>query len=333
MISTRILDVTRADINEHLRECVAVLRNGGLVAFPTETVYGLGADASNESAVTKVFKAKNRPADNPLIVHIAGIEQLESIARAVPENARRLAERFWPGPLTLVVEHRGQFPDLVTAGLPTVAVRAPNHPVALSLIRTFDGGIVGPSANLSGKPSPTTAQHVYADLNGKVEIILDAGHTMIGVESTVVDVTDAQPTILRLGGLPKDEIERIIGPLQTTSLIQKLNRSPGTRYRHYAPLADIELIKEGDQKMINHLIEQYRRKTQSLGCIVHSLDIQGIDSSNVRVIRREDYARKLFELLRGFDELGVDVILVECIPEVGIGEAVMDRLRKASEKS
>ena len=333
MIETKILNIGADDFENQISESVRVLRNGGLVAFPTETVYGLGADAFNDKAVARVFEAKERPPDNPLIVHIASVEQLKSIARAVPEKACRLAERFWPGPLTLVVEHCGQVPGIVTAGLPTVAVRVPNHRVILSLITAFGGGIVGPSANLSGKPSPTTAQHVYDDLHGKVEIILDAGPTTIGVESTVVDVTTEPPTILRLGGLPKNEIEQIVGPLQTTSLSEKLKRSPGTRYRHYAPSAEIELLSVGDQKNFDRLIEHYRTKGKSIGCIIHSLNPHGIHKNNVHLIRKEDYARLLFDLLRRFDEIGVDVILIESIPEIGIDEAVMDRLRKAAEKS
>ncbi len=315
-----------------IAEAAEVLHHGGLVAFPTETVYGLGADAFNPDAVAKVFRAKGRPTDNPLIVHISDIQQLYDIGKNISSIAQRLIEAFFPGPLTLVIEHRGQIPAMVTAGLPTVAVRMPNHPVALALIEAFGKGIIGPSANLSGKPSPTTAQHVYHDLNGKVDIILDAGATTIGIESTVLDITTSPPTILRLGGLSRTNIEQIIGEVQTTSSAGQLKRSPGTRYRHYAPSAFVELLNEGDQQHAHHRIEYYHTLGKSIGCIIHSLKISTTHLMSLQSITKEEYAHRLFDLLRKFDEIGVDIILVECIPDTGIGEAVMDRLRKASER-
>ncbi|HTK81916.1 MAG TPA: L-threonylcarbamoyladenylate synthase [Bacteroidota bacterium] len=332
MIETKLLTISPVNHASAIAESVDVLRRGGLVAFPTETVYGLGADAFNREAVAKVFAAKGRPADNPLIVHIGGVEQLQEMARSVPANARKLADAFWPGPLTLVVEHRGQLPENVTAGLPTVAVRVPDHFVTLSLIKAFGRGLVGPSANISGKPSPTTAQHVYNDLQGRVDMILDAGPTTIGVESTVVDVTSGTPTILRLGGLARSEIEKIVGPLQATTLGEKLKRSPGTRYRHYAPAASLLLFPEGDQNAFNRLLKLSRETGKTIGCIVHSIDAAEISPELARRLHKDDYSRALFDLLRSFDEIGVDAILVESISETGLGEAVMDRLRKAAER-
>ncbi|HEV8538011.1 MAG TPA: L-threonylcarbamoyladenylate synthase [Bacteroidota bacterium] len=329
---TKILDVSAGDIRLHIAVAAEVLLKGGLVAFPTETVYGLGADASNAGAVEKVFEVKGRPSDNPLIVHIADVAQMYDIARAVPEKARRLAETFWPGPLTLVVEHRGQIPAIVTAGLRTVAVRIPNHPVTLKLISALGRGIVGPSANISGKPSSTTAQHVFDDLKGKIDIIIDAGPTIIGVESTVLDVTSDPPCILRPGGLDRKKIESIIGHVRTAASADELLRSPGTRHRHYAPAARVELLPEGDAQQLMASVESYRKQRKSIGCIVHSLDTSGLQAEEIQRIRIEEYAQRLFELLRWFDERRVDVIVVESIPETGIGEAVMDRLRKAAER-
>ena len=311
------------------------MRRGGLVAFPTETVYGLGADAFNEQAVRKVFEAKGRPPDNPVIVHVSEIDQFLQIGKDIPPSATVLAETFWPGPLTLVVRHRAQLPDAVTAGLPTVAVRMPDHPVALALIEALSRGIIGPSANISGRPSPTTAKHVMDDLNGKVEIILDGGATRIGVESTVLDLTSNPPAILRLGGLPHEAIRKVIGKISEPTL-DALRRSPGTRYRHYAPRAQVILLPMGDAKFFEDLIVRLRRDGKKAGCILHSLSISAAGpkgAGDLTVVRKraEEYASALYFTMRDFDDRAVDVILVESIPEVGVGEAVMDRLRRAAE--
>ncbi len=317
-------------MNAAIDEAADVLRTGGVVAFPTETVYGLGADALNESAVKKVFQAKGRPADNPVIVHVAEMDQFTAIGRDIPSIAAKLAESFWPGPLTFVVKHRRDLPAVVTAGLETVAVRMPDHPVALALIRRLSRGIVGPSANLSGRPSPTTAQHVLNDLAGKIDVILDGGATRIGVESTVVDVTTSPPTILRLGGLPRESIERLIGPVSSVSNAEALKRSPGTRYRHYAPNAKVILVDPGDKKLILELLATYRAKR--VACILHSIELPtSHDGPRIIVTSQDDYARMLFDSMRTLDEFDVEVIIVEGVPEIGMGEAVMDRLRRAAE--
>lgn len=332
MIETTILNAAAGDADLHIRAAADVLRRGGLVAFPTETVYGLGADAFSAEAVAKVFEAKGRPPDNPLIVHIADIMYFFEIAETISPIAQKLADKFWPGPLTLVVRHRKQFPSIVVAGLPTVAVRMPKHPIALRLIRLFGRGIVGPSANLSGKPSPTTAQHVYDDLGGKIDIILDAGPTTIGVESTVIDVTTETPVILRLGGLPRMDLESVIGAIVTTREANILQRSPGTRHRHYAPRAPVELVRIGDNEDFAAALARHRGKR--IGCILHSLSSHGV-MGNLDVIAAtiEEYPGLLFESLRALDQRGAEVILVESIPEVGVGEAVMDRLRRAAERA
>ncbi|HEX9614403.1 MAG TPA: L-threonylcarbamoyladenylate synthase, partial [Bacteroidota bacterium] len=318
-----------------IAEAAAILRAGGLVAFPTETVYGLGADALNPDAVRKVFEAKGRPPDNPLIVHIADRRQLIDFADDIPETGQRLAKEFWPGPLTLVVRKTFLVPDIVTAGLDTVAIRMPDHPVALALIEELDSGIVGPSANISGRPSPTTANHVLEDLHGRVDMILNAGPTEIGIESTVLDVTVDPPMILRPGGLHKETLEDIVGPIQMASDPADLRRSPGTRHRHYAPNASIVLIGQGDEPAMRALLKEYRQHGKSVGSIVHSRGLTKIETGEfVRVLPEplDFYARYLFRTMRELDQEGLDIILVEEVEERGLGLAVMDRLRRASEK-
>jgi L-threonylcarbamoyladenylate synthase len=310
-----------------------VLHAGGLVAFPTETVYGLGADALNAGAVQKVFKAKGRPSDNPLIVHIASLENVQQFTESVSEKGLQLARRFWPGPLTLVFQKKINIPDGVTAGLETVALRVPNHPVTLELLRKFKGGIVGPSANVSGKPSPTSAEHVYNDLNGKIDLILDAGSTTIGVESTVLDVTVDPPVILRIGGLSREDIMKEIGDMRWTNAGELLRRSPGTRHRHYAPNARVILFAEADEKNYKLLIQQNKKMQKKIGSITYSNILADIEQSSFHVIIEssiEHVARNLFKALRELDRQKVDVILVESVDENGLGAAVMDRLRKAA---
>lgn len=317
-----------------ITEAADILRSGGLVAFPTETVYGLGADALNEAAVLGIFAAKGRPADNPLIVHIADAAQLEDFSPDVTESAVLLTKHFWPGALTIILKAKQHIPKIVTGGLDTIALRMPDHKVPIALLRELRGGMVGPSANLSGKPSPTTAQHVYADLNGKIGMILDAGPTRIGVESTVIDVTQPTPVILRFGGIPKEEIEKIIGAVQTTADRQQKKRSPGTRYRHYAPKAKVILVPRGNAFVFGKLLEQQRAIPRKIGCILHSIDPRGVkNSAEMRMFTfpESEYASRIFDTLRQLDDLGVSVIYVEMVPETGIGVAVMDRLRRAAE--
>lgn len=333
MKQTRIIKTSIQDVSpENVHEAVEVLRRGGLVAFPTETVYGLGADVYNVDAVKKVFETKGRPSDNPLIVHIAEFGHVHDLAKKIPLKAKLLIEKFWPGPLTLVVERSSKVSDSVTGGLDTVAIRMPKHPIALALVQSFGRGIVGPSANLSGSPSPTRAEHVYADLHGKIDMILDAGPTEIGVESTIVDVTVDPPLILRFGGLERERIEDIIGEMRTTVDIGFLKRSPGTRHRHYAPHAKVILVDQGDVNRFGQLLDIYTRKGKKIACIVHSRRLKIIEPSDSCFISRvnlQTFSQSLYATFRHFDQLGVDCILVEGVPEEGIGAAVMDRLRRA----
>ncbi|MCX6133423.1 MAG: L-threonylcarbamoyladenylate synthase [Ignavibacteriales bacterium] len=335
MTETRILPVSsRAPDPDVIAQAAGVLRQGGLVAFPTETVYGLGADVLSADAVRKVFSVKGRPPDNPLIVHVAGTKMLDDVVDEIPDKGKMLGEAFWPGPLTLVMKRTILVSDLVTAGLDTVAVRMPDHPVALALIRAFGEGIVGPSANLSGKPSPTTAQHVYDDLRGQIELILDAGQTTIGVESTVVDVTVDPPVILRLGGLTRERIEEVIGPVETDTTGERSKRSPGSRHRHYAPKAKVLLVRQDDQAAFAAILQEQRQAGKQVGCIVHSALLAKLESGeSYRVLPSsiDIFARYLFRTLRELDAMHVDVIVIEGVHEDGLGATVMDRLRRAEQ--
>jgi L-threonylcarbamoyladenylate synthase len=319
---------------DDINEAVAVLRSGGLVAFPTETVYGLGADALKADAVQKVFEAKGRPSDNPLIVHVASLEIAWHFIEEISDKGLQLARRFWPGPLTLVVRRKANVPDIVTAGLDTVAIRIPNHPVTLDLLKRFEGGIVGPSANISGRPSPTSAEHVYHDLNGKIDIILDAGPTKIGMESTVIDVTINPPVILRIGGLIREDIEKEIGETRRTSAQEMLRRSPGTRHRHYAPKAHVFLIPKNDREAFVAQLNKMKDEGKKVGAITYSENINVIDATKYHLILSssiESYAKNIFRALRELDNLNVDCMLVESVEEKGIGAAIMDRLIKAAQ--
>ena len=331
---TRVVPITSGGSeSEAIAQAADVLRKGGLVAFPTETVYGLGADVLNPDAVKRVFEVKGRPSDNPLIVHVSGTKQLDDIVDEIPDKGKILGEAFWPGPLTLVMKRTILVSDLVTAGLDTVAVRMPDHPVALALIRAFGEGIVGPSANLSGRPSPTSASHVYDDLRGRVDMILDAGPTAIGIESTVVDVTVDPPAILRLGALPKKDIEDAIGPVALGSGDDLLRRSPGTRHRHYAPDARVVLVEEANPEQMSRVLGELRQRGNEVGCIVHSPQLATVETGQFFCVlpgNTDMVARYLFRTLRELDRRGVDVILVEEVSEEGLGSAVMDRLRKAA---
>lgn len=333
-METRFLTLVREKPDlSFIKEAAEILRNGGLVAFPTETVYGLGADALNPEAVKKVFAVKGRPSDNPLIVHIADWHQLIDLADEVPEKGQKLAKEFWPGPLTLVVKKTFLVPDVVTAGLDTVAIRMPDHPVALALIEEFDGGIVGPSANRSGLPSPTSANHVKEDLGGRIEMILNAGPSEIGIESTVVDVTVDPPVILRLGGLYKESLEDIVGTVELPADEQILRRSPGTRYRHYAPRARVVLVDQGDTHALAGALQEFRQEGKAVGCIVHSRHLAKLESGDFfRVLPApiDFFARYLYRTFRELDQEGVEIILVEKVLEEGLGAAVMDRLRRAA---
>ena len=314
---------------DDIEQAARVLRAGGLVAFPTETVYGLGADADNVGAVERIFAVKVRPSTHPLIVHIGGADQLQDWAADVPTPARLLAERFWPGPLTLVLWRSSRVPFAVTGGLETVALRVPDHPVALALLSSFGGGVAAPSANRFGSVSPTTAHHVRENLGTAVDLVLDGGPCEVGVESTIVDVTGEQPAILRPGGVAREDLERALGhslPMCSTSPI----RAPGQHPSHYAPRARVLLVEP------NEVVGEAQR-LQAQGCRVGALlppvfeHFFG-DGPVVLLVPESmaEYARKLYELLREFDRRGCDVIVASSPLQEGLGLAIADRLRRAA---
>jgi L-threonylcarbamoyladenylate synthase len=307
------------------------LRAGELVAFPTETVYGLGADASNPSAVRKLFAVKRRPADHPVIVHIARSDQLDALAIEISDTARALAAAFWPGPLTLVVTRNTErVAAEVTGGRGTVGLRVPDHPVALALLDAFGGGVAAPSANRFGKVSPTTAAHVRADLGDDVAVVLDGGPCTIGIESTIVDVTGSEPAILRIGGVSRAQIEATIGQVcavRTTGEIA----APGTLASHYAPIASVEI---SDATSVADRARDLLRKGQRVGVLALWQSLSDLPEQLVVLDPPRDigdFARALYARLRLADELDLDVLLVVVPPATdGLAAAILDRVRRAA---
>ncbi len=325
-----------------MEKAARILKQGGLVAFPTETVYGLGADALNAQAVASIFEAKGRPLDNPVIVHVTDRMQVTSLAQQVSGPAGMLMDAFWPGPLTLILPVLSGVPREVTAGLPTVAVRMPDHPVALALIRAAGMPVAAPSANISGRPSPTTAGHVLQDLNGRIDAVLDGGPAGVGVESTVVDLTLPVPVILRPGGVTPEELRGIIGEVEIDPAAGAGSpgarpRSPGMKYVHYAPRAPLVLV-EGRPEDVAAKIIELAEEQRSCGKRVGILSYQGgkdLSFAGEVVLagnrkKPETVASELYSALRRFDELGVDLVLAEGLQDNGLGLAVMNRLRRAA---
>ncbi|MGE5674887.1 MAG: L-threonylcarbamoyladenylate synthase [Mycobacterium leprae] len=340
---TRVFAVDAVNPEEEpLSEAAEVLRRGGLVAFPTETVYGLGANALDAQAVSGIFEAKGRPSDNPLIVHVSSPEQVLSVVTEVPPKARELMGRFWPGPLTLVMPKASVVPDSVTCNLPTVGVRMPSHPVALALIMAAGVPVAAPSANKSGRPSPTRAEHVYEDLAGRMDILLDGGETGVGLESTVLDVTSDPPVLLRPGGVTVEQLREAVGTVILDKAMEgakpdETPRSPGMKYKHYAPRASVILV-QGDvlpmEAKIRDLIYEYEEEGSRVGvmCCVESRG-QYMAPVVLEYGSRENLegiASSLFDTLRAFDKHDVDVILAEGVPTNGIGLAIMNRLKRAA---
>jgi L-threonylcarbamoyladenylate synthase len=321
----------------HITQAAHLLRENEVVAFPTETVYGLGANACSDEAVRKIYQAKGRPSDNPLIVHIASVDKLDEIVKDIPNYAYKLINEFWPGPLTLILPKKGdQLSTLVTAGLDTVGVRMPSHPIALSLIREADVPIAAPSANQSGKPSPTHASHVYHDLNGKISGIIDGGATGVGVESTVLDCSSTVPTILRPGGVTKEQLESVIGEVQLDqALIEEglAPKSPGMKYTHYAPNAPVVIVN-GRLEFLQKIIDQHQKEGKKVGVLTTEEAFNQLQAYKVIACGRranlQSVAAELYDVLRKFDNEEVDIIFSESFPQSGVGEAIMNRLLKAA---
>ena len=309
-----------------LAAAVTALASGYLVGLPTETVYGLAGDAYDPRAVARIFAAKGRPADNPLIVHIAAPDQLDRVAARVTPLARRLAATFWPGPLTLVVDAAASVPAATRGGLSTVAVRLPDHPVAATLLERVPNPLAAPSGNRSGRPSPTRAEHVAAELGGAVALVLDGGPCPVGVESTVVDVRGRVPVVLREGTVTREQLG-----VEATQTVGERERSPGTRYRHYAPSCPVGLVAPG--AMAATLAGLGPAERSRTGLVATPRTLAGLpDGPRViaRFIDEVDLARGLYGALRSAEEAGVARLLVETVPERGVGRAVMDRLRRAA---
>lgn len=325
---------------ELIEEAAKLIIVGEIVVFPTETVYGLGADATNSSAVKKIFIAKGRPADNPIIVHISSLDELELVASRIPEKVYELAKKFWPGPLTFVLHRNPLIASEVSAGLDTVAVRCPSHPVARELIRISNKPIAAPSANKSGKPSPTRVEHVIDDFKDEIPLIIDAGPTLYGVESTVIDMTKEPPVLLRPGAMPIEEIEKYVGKIIITDFARGIGEfegkalSPGMKYRHYSPNKPLILV-EGENKVGK--IRELLKENPNSGLILTKETAKFFeDHKEVIVIGSKDnlfeIAYNLFSSLRLMDKKDVDIIIAEGVEEKGIGLAVMNRLRKAASK-
>lgn len=328
---------------EHLKEAAEVLKRGGLVAFPTETVYGLGANALDESAAKKIYEAKGRPSDNPLIAHISDLEMIEPLIAGFPEKGRKLAEAYWPGPMTMIFPKSDIVPYGTTGGLDTVAIRMPSDPVAAELIRLAGVPVAAPSANTSGRPSPTMAGHVYQDMNGKIEMILDGGPVGIGVESTIVDVTGEIPMLLRPGAVTMEMLRETVGEVEIDPAIvgpmsaDVRPKAPGMKYRHYAPKAELTLV-EGETaqvvRRINALAREKLLEGRKVGIICTEETRSCYPGGMVRSIgeraKEETVAHNLYAVLREFDDLGAEYIFSEGFAEDNLGQAIMNRLNKAA---
>lgn len=301
---------------------MAALRAGDLVAFPTETVYGLGADALRAEAVSAIFAAKGRPADNPLIVHLADATQVGRVVGSWTPLARRLAAEWWPGPLTLVLDAAPAVPSVTTGGLTTVAVRVPDHPVAQTLLREADLPVAAPSANRSGRPSPTSAAHVAADFGAAVRLVLDGGQCPVGVESTVVDARGNRPLVLREGSISREQL----GAVDEATGPDALRASPGTRYRHYAPECRVVVARPGDAE---RLAAGLRDQGRHVGLVATGPAPDGV-TEIARFADAAGLAQQFYAALRAAETAGVDVVVVEAVDEAGVGRAVMDRLRRAA---
>ncbi|MGQ9646841.1 MAG: L-threonylcarbamoyladenylate synthase [Thermodesulfobacteriota bacterium] len=314
------------DEDQAIQQAAEIIRRGGLVAFPTETVYGLGADAFNPIAVARIFEVKKRPYFDPLIVHVSNPNDLHRLVAEVPITARRLLEQFWPGPLTLVLKKKEAVPDIVTSGLPTVAVRMPRHPMTLRLISLSGTPIVGPSANRFGYLSPTTAEHVREQLRDQIDFVLDGGPCDVGVESTIISFAEENPRLLRAGGIPVEEIETTAGRVETNEIRQEKPLAPGMLLRHYAPHTPILLDWSGEE------LDAFRDRKIGLLAFQKARDI--LKFAQIEVLSEKgdlrEAAANLFSAIRRLDRSGLDLILAEPVPEVGLGRAIMDRLRRAS---
>lgn len=343
-MNTQIIEIDSQNIDlQKMEEAGKLIAGGQLVAFPTETVYGLGGDALDPEAARKIYAAKGRPSDNPLIVHIAEFEDMYRVGKNIPEKAKKLSDAFWPGPLTMIVEKSDAVPDATTGGMNTVAVRMPNHPVALELIRKSGCLIAAPSANTSGRPSPTEASHVAEDLNGKIAMIIDGGQVGIGIESTIIDLTEEIPMVLRPGYITPKMLSEVLGeeviidPGIIAADDTRKPKAPGMKYKHYAPKADM-IIVDGPQEQVIAKINSLAKNKKAAGDKVAVIATDETrDSYDADVILcmgskldEDAIARHLYKILRECDELSVNAIYSESFATPRIGQAIMNRMLKAA---
>ena len=345
-METEIVQIDEQNIDDRAKEALqragSIIRAGGLVAFPTETVYGLGGDGLNPDSSRKIYAAKGRPSDNPLIVHVAEMSAVEEIVEEVPEAAYRLAQAFWPGPLTLIMEKNDRVPYETTGGLDTVAIRMPSNKIALELIRQSGGYIAAPSANTSGRPSPTLASHCREDLSGKIEMIIDGGQVGIGLESTIIDLTSQTPMVLRPGFITPKMLSEVLGEVDIDRTIidsssTEKPKAPGMKYRHYAPKGQLTIVQGAQDAVIAYINDRSKEasaKGQRVGVIGTDATADLYRADVIKSVgTREDemtIAHELFKVLREFDEENIDVMFSESFDESGIGQAIMNRLLKAA---
>lgn len=342
-MNTIYVKMTEEEIDaSQIRRAGEILRAGGLVAFPTETVYGLGGDAFNPDSSRRIYAAKGRPSDNPLIVHICRLEDLEGVAGRVPPEAYRLAEAFWPGPLTMILPKRSELPKETTGGLDTVAVRFPSNRIAAALIDAGGGFIAAPSANRSGRPSPTLARYCREDLDGRVEMIIDGGQVGLGLESTIIDLTEEVPALLRPGFVTLEKLREALGDVNAGPLVpdpenDEAPKAPGMKYRHYAPKGNLTVVEGAPEKAaayINDKTAEYRNRGIRTGviCTEETRNFYSADLVKSAGSRQDEgsVARELFRILREFDDEGAQEIFAESFSSDGIGRAVMNRLLKAA---
>ena len=342
-MDTRIVIIDESNIDDKLiAEAGAIIKSGGLVAFPTETVYGLGGDALNPESSSKIYAAKGRPSDNPLIVHIADFEALVPIVKEIPESARKLADLYWPGPLTMIFNKSDRVPYETTGGLETVAVRMPVHKTALRFIEASGGYVAAPSANISGRPSPTSAKYVIEDMNGRIEMIIDGGDSGIGLESTIVDLTGDKPMILRPGYITEKMLNEALGEIHLDPTIMDGNcklrpKAPGMRYRHYAPKGELTIVTGESDDVINYINSQSGQAVaigRKVGIIGTDENLKRYIGSSIKSVGsktdEESIAHRLYAILREFDDEEVDVIFSESFEDSNLGQAIMNRLLKAA---
>ena len=332
----------RKESREALREAGKIIREGGLVAFPTETVYGLGGDALNPESSKKIYAAKGRPSDNPLIIHIADMEHLGRIVEEVPKSAYQLADAFWPGPLTMILPKSEEVPYQTTGGLDTVAVRMPSHPVALEFIKEAGGYVAAPSANLSGKPSPTKVKYVVQDMDGRIDMIINGDGVDIGLESTIVDLTGEKPMILRPGYITEEMLNDVLGQVETDPTLLQADskeapKAPGMKYRHYAPKGELVLVEGSPEAVVSYINKQtslHRQRGEKTGVIGTSEMTGRYEADSIKIAgSREDetaIARQLYTFLREFDDEDVAYMYAESFAGTGMRQAIMNRMLKAA---